>query len=255
MRCPEHPTEHVFKISVTQNDDGESSDLYCPYCGHHEDDLWTFASDQLEVMKAAAAAAAEQMMAAELGRICSELVAVYGLAIYCPNCGRMAPAQQFAELLRVQQERLAALDALPAEHKQALAESGVLAANYQSSVTDGFTALEAYLKARLAADAPGIDLKQHGAVFPRLDDASDLYQDHLGVDLPALVGPDGWADLLRAAALRHVLVHNNGIVDLKFLDRLPDWPQRVGQKVNVSERDARRFLDVLAEIAIGVHPA
>lgn len=307
MRCPQHPTDHVFKIVVTQNEgDNEASDLYCPYCGHHEDEVWTFASDQRARLQAAAEAAAEQYVSATIGdmfgkafrgrsrsssrrsalsidltykprrppprrtlptfqveetrrtmqcAVCDERFAVYGLALYCPNCGRMAPVQQFAELIRVQQDRLAALDALPADHKRALADSGVLTTTYESTLKDGFSALEAYLKARFTTDAPTVSLDGKGAVFQRLDDAADLYRDHLGVDLPALVGPDGWAHLARVAAIRHVLVHSAGIVDSKFLDRLADWPQQVGQKVHVSEHDARRFLEVLADLAAAVQPA
>jgi hypothetical protein len=92
-------------------------------------------------------------------------------------------------------------------------------------------------------------------VFQRLDDAADLYREHLGVDLPALVGPDGWGHLARVAAIRHVLVQNAGIVDSKLLTRVPDWPQQPGQKVNVSMHDAHRFLDVLADLSAAVQPA
>lgn len=38
-----------------------------------------------------------------------------------------------------------------------------------------------------------------------------------------MMGADAWQDLLRLAAIRHVLVHNNGIVDAKFLERQPNW--------------------------------
>lgn len=304
MRCPQHPTDHVFKIVVTQNEDAdETSDLYCPYCGHHEDELWPFAPDQEARLQTAAQAAAEQYIAAELnnmlskafggrsrsssrrsgfsiemtykpGRppprrtlptfeveetrrtmqcgVCDERFAVYGLALYCPNCGQMAPAQQFAELIRVQQDRLAALDALSADHRQALADSGVLTTIYESTLKDGFSALETYLKGRFTTDAPTVSLNRKGAVFQRLDDAADLYHDHLGVDLPALVGFDSWTHLARVAALRHLLVHSAGIVDSKFLNRLPDWPQQVGQKVHINEHDAHRFLEVLADLAAAV---
>jgi hypothetical protein len=71
--------------------------------------------------------------------------------------------QQFGELLRIQQERLAALDAIPTEHKRQLAESGVLTANYESTIKDGFTALETYLKSRFIADAPIVSLVGKGA--------------------------------------------------------------------------------------------
>lgn len=307
MRCPQRPDDHIFKIAVTQNEDVESSALYCPYCGHREDDVWDFAPEQRAVMTAAATAAAEQYVAAELddmlrkafgggrsrsssrrsgfgiditrkpgrpparrtlpafeidetrrtmqcGR-CEEQFAVYGLAIYCPNCGKLAPAEQFGELIRVQQERLAALEAVPEEHKRALAESGVLTANYESTIKDGFAALETYLKARFAEEVPHVSLAGKGAVFQRLDNAAALYADHLSVDLPALMTAADWRQLLRAAAIRHVLVHNAGVVDAKFLDREPDWPQLTGQRLHVSEAAARDFLSLLAALAAAVQPA
>lgn len=119
-------------------------------------------------------------------QVCQETFAVYGLAIYCPNCGQLAPAQQFAELIRVHRERLAALDALADETKRPLTESGVLWATYESTIKDGFSALETYLKARFVAEAPNVSLtgKGKGAVFQRLDEVASLYREHLDVDPP-----------------------------------------------------------------------
>ena len=185
---------------------------------------------------------------------CQERFAVYGLAIYCPSCGQLAPAQQFGEVLRVQQERLAALGAIPTEHRRVLAESGVLTANYESTIKDGFTALETYLKSRFIADAPAVFLAGKGAVFQRLEEAADMYVDHLAIDVRALVGPEAWHDLLRMAAIRHVLTHNSGVVDAKFLELVPDWPQATGQRLHVSEKDASGFLTILRDLASVLRP-
>jgi hypothetical protein len=180
---------------------------------------------------------------------CEEVVAVYGLAIYCPNCGRLAPAQQFGELIRMHRDGLGALDALPQEVKRGLAESGVLGANYENTIKDGFGALETFLKARFEADAPDIPLQGKGNVFQRLDDAAGLYREHLGIDLPALLGTDGWEHLNQVAAMRHVLVHNAGIVDARFLDRLPKWPQQTGQRIQIKKSDASGFVTLLEHVA------
>lgn len=301
LRCPQHPEDHIFKVPVTQNEPNTSSPLYCPYCGHREDDVWAFAPEQRERALAAAAAAAEQYGAAEISdmlakafggrphrssrrsgfdvsykpgrppsrralptfeidetrrimecQLCEESFTVYGLAIYCPNCGQMAPAQQFGELLRVQQERLAAQDDVPAEHKRALVESGVLTANYESTIKDGLTALETYLKVRFVSDAPMVSLAGKGAVFQRLDEAADLYRDHLGIDLRGAFAGDAWRHLLRVSATRHVLVHNAGVVDAKFLEREPAWPQSLGQRLQVSKDDASRFLLVLSQLVSAI---
>jgi hypothetical protein len=180
---------------------------------------------------------------------CEEVVAVYGLAIYCPNCGQLAPAQQFGELIRMHRDGLAALDALPQEVKRGLTESGVLGANYENTIKDGFGALETFLKTRFEAEAPDIPLQAKGNVFQRLDDVAGLYREHLDIDLPALLGTDGWEHLNQVAAMRHVLVHNVGIVDARFLARLPKWPQQTGQRIQIGKSDAAGFVALLESVA------
>ena len=184
---------------------------------------------------------------------CKETVAVYGLAVYRPACGRMAPAQQFAELIRGHRERLAALDALDAldpAGRRALDEAGVSALTHESTVKDAFGALETYLKDRFTEAAPDVAIpRARGNVFQRLDDANALYVEHLGLDLRALAGPATWDQLTLAAALRHVLTHNAGIVDAKFLARQPRWPQAEGQRLNVTRRQVDTLLDALESFA------
>jgi hypothetical protein len=182
-------------------------------------------------------------------RACEEVTAVYGLAIYCPNCGLLAPAQQFGELIRMHRDGLAALDALPQDVKRGLTETGVIGANYENTIKDGFGALETFLKAHFEAEAPDVSLKGKGNVFQRLGDAADLYREHLDVDLPALLGTDGWEHLNQVAEIRHVLVHNSGIVDDRFLSQLPDWPQQTGQRIHVKKSDANGFVALLERVA------
>jgi len=182
-------------------------------------------------------------------RACGEIVAVYGLAIYCPNCGQLTPAQQFGELIRVHRDGLAALDSLPQEIKRGLVESGVLGANFENTIKDGFGALETLLKSRFETEAPNVPLQGKGNVFQRLDEAAALYREHVGVDLPALLGIDDWEHLKQIAAIRHVLVHNAGIVDAKLLDRLPDWSQQAGQRIQIKKSDADAFIRLLEKLA------
>lgn len=101
----------------------------------------------------------------------------------------------------------------------------------------------------MRADAPDAPLQGGGNVFQRLDDAAELYRTHLDIDLPVLLGTAGWDDLKQVAAMRHVLVHNAGVVDAKFLDRLPDWPQRAGQRIQIKQSDADQFIALLERAA------
>jgi hypothetical protein len=151
-------------------------------------------------------------------------------------------------------KRLPALDSIPTEQKRLLAESGVLTANYESTIKDGFTALETYLKSRFAADARAVSLAGKRAVFQRLDEAAGSVPEHLSTNLRGLVGQQAWRRLLRVAAMRHVLTHNAGIVDTKFLEREPGWPQAIGQHLHVSEEDASGLLLILTELARILRP-
>jgi hypothetical protein len=178
---------------------------------------------------------------------CTETFAVYGLATYCPNCGQLAPVEQFVELIRVQRDRIAMFDRLDPELLQQLTESGVVASAYDGSIKDGFGALETYLKNRFRAEATGVVKPPSSTTFQRLDDANSLYKAHLSVDLESLAGVDTWAALHRAAAVRHVLVHNAGVIDEMFLNRRPDWHQQLGQRVIVNRDEASAFLVALDE--------
>jgi hypothetical protein len=177
---------------------------------------------------------------------------VYDLAIYCPSCGQLAPAQQLVELVRVQRDRLAALDGLDAQRRRDLVEAGVVTSIYESTFKDGFGALETYLKDRFQQEAKSVAKPPATTTFQRLLDTNELYQQHLGVDLEAAVGAQVWAALLQAAAIRHVLTHNAGVIDAKFLTRVTGWPQRVGERLQVRRADADRFLDVLEQFAAAV---
>jgi hypothetical protein len=183
---------------------------------------------------------------------CGEVFAVYGLAIYCPHCGHLAPHQQFAELIRVQIDRLEALDSWDPASKLRFEESGVLTATLESTIKDGFTALETYLKNRFEREATNVTKPPSTTTFQRLEDTNDLYVAHVGVDLRQKAGKGVWEQLGHAASIRHLLTHNSGVIDYKFLAREPNWPQVFGERIQVRRSDVDSFLDALERFAASV---
>jgi hypothetical protein len=183
---------------------------------------------------------------------CGETFAVYGLVIYCPECGQLAPQQQLAELVRVQRDRLAALERLDDDIRRELKKAGVFTATYESTFKDGFTALETYLKNRFHREATNVAKQPLSTTFQRLDDTNALYVAYVGVDLRQRAGQPLWDELQQAAAIRHVLGHNNGVIDDKFLTRQPRWPQRLGERIQVRRADVDSFVDALERITAAV---
>jgi hypothetical protein len=211
--CPVEP-DHQFKVRVIQSSGGSPSDCHCPYCGHTAP-TWDFMPAQMARVQEAAAGFGEQYLqqifSDMLGDVarrnsglsyrpgtlpptrslpayeieptrrsmtclqCGETFAVYGLAIYCPECGQLAPQQQFAELVRVQRDRLAALERLDDDIRRELEEAGVFTINYEGTFKDGFTALETYLKNRFDREATNVTKQPSSTTFQRLDDTNALY--------------------------------------------------------------------------------
>jgi hypothetical protein len=94
-----------------------------------------------------------------------------------------------------------------------------------------------------------------GNVFQRLDDAAELFSAYADIDIVELAGDERWEQLKRAFAQRHVLTHNSGIVDQKFLDRVPDSGLRLGQRLVIRRPDAAQALDDLEAVVRAVGAA
>jgi len=100
----------------------------------------------------------------------------------------------------------------------------------------------------IVAEASGILAKERPNVFQNLDDADRLFQDHAGKAIRAAVSADVWARLSTAFAKRHVLTHRGGVVDQRFLDRVPTSTLSVGQRLVVTRSDAEATLADLEDL-------
>jgi hypothetical protein len=93
-------------------------------------------------------------------------------------------------------------------------------------------------------------------VFQRLGDASALYQEHLDLDLPGAAG-DAWTTCLEGMAVRHILVHNNGVIDERYIATVPAAAARLGTRISVDRQTADRVLaaaTTVAQAAMGTTP-
>ena len=91
-----------------------------------------------------------------------------------------------------------------------------------------------------------------GAVFQRVDDASQLWAQASG---------KGYGDFMTAAELtrmkllfqrRHVLSHRQGIVDQPYIDKSGDTSYAVGQRLVVRDGDVLELVDLLEKLSGGL---
>ena len=174
---------------------------------------------------------------------CGLRYAVFAEHRFCPACGQLPALATALDSLSAEAKRLDALADSPPKLHAELREAGVLDRTYVDTIENAVGIVETLAERAFkdhVAEADQI-LRGRGQVFQRLNDLADLYDAHLGIDLPASLGT-AWPELQRSWAARHVFTHCDGIIDAKYLEAVPGSPLRQGQRLTVTEAMARDVL-------------
>jgi hypothetical protein len=93
-----------------------------------------------------------------------------------------------------------------------------------------------------AAPDAAARVKGKGNVFQRLDDTADLFTAAGYPELRTLLDAATWQRLQEVWATRHLYTHNDGVVDSKYLAKVPSCPARLGQRLTITETMCRRAI-------------
>lgn len=181
---------------------------------------------------------------------CGNHHAVYSATSFCPVCGPRPAAEKVLEAIDAAGEALAVEDRLDPEERETLRAAGVFerfAVDAIESVVSLFEMFAGEQFERRVQDAAD-HTKGRGNLFQRLDDTASLFLRHTDVDLVSVVGEDRWQRLKRTFARRHVLTHNGGVVDERFLAQVPDSGLKLGQRLVMRRSDAQAALDDLEAV-------
>lgn len=184
---------------------------------------------------------------------CSNRYAVFGEHIACPVCGKLPPQSIALDALDAQEAALSVFDGLPGDLADTLRESGALDRTAVGALGSVVSIVEAFLKDTVLSQVSNgaALIAGKGNVFQRLSDSAALYQDRLGIDLPAILGA-GWERLLLLYGLRNLVTHNNGVVDAKHVARFPSAGHIVGHRVHVGLSDAREAITLARTLVTGI---
>lgn len=167
-----------------------------------------------------------------------------------PVCGPRPAGEKVLEAIVAAREALAVEDRLGEDERETLRAAGVFERFAVDAIESTVSLFEIFAREQFAQRVSGAQehTKGKGNVFQRLDDTAALFSEHAGVDLVELAGDERWQRLKRTFARRHVLTHNGGIVDDKFLSQVPDSGLRLGQRLVVRRADATLALDDLKAV-------
>jgi hypothetical protein len=175
---------------------------------------------------------------------CQMRYAVFDEHRFCPVCGRLPAVSVAHDSLQAETARLDALNAVVGEAKAVLREQGVFTRSWVDTIENVVGIVEALATSVFegAVTDAADRMRGKGNVFQRLDDTADLFVAAGYDDLRVILGPVTWQHLVEIWAARHVFTHNDGIVDAKYLRRIPSSSAQVGQRLVISEAACRRAL-------------
>jgi hypothetical protein len=172
---------------------------------------------------------------------CSLRYAVFGEHRFCPVCGKLPAMVLALDALSAEIARLDGLGQLPAQAAASLREQGVFTRLWIDTLKNLVGVVEA-LGSAVFRDAVA-DAEQRlngkGNIFQRLDDTADLFVAAGYPDLRTVLDADRWQRLIEFWAMRHVFTHNDGLVDARFLTKVPASTARIGQRLTLTEQQCR----------------
>ncbi|WP_329555175.1 hypothetical protein [Streptomyces sp. NBC_00696] len=181
---------------------------------------------------------------------CQVRYAVFDEHRFCPVCGRLPAAPVAFDALQAETARLDALNAVSDEAKAVLREQGVFTRSWVDTIENVVGVVEALASALFEASVTDAAdrLRGKGNVFQRLADMADLFVAAGYDDIRRILGPETWQRLIETWAARHVFTHNDGIVDEKYLLKVPTSSATVGRRLVISEAACRRAVEDTASL-------
>jgi hypothetical protein len=182
---------------------------------------------------------------------CSRAAAVYGATSFCPYCGPRNVRVRVRDEIEAQRRALALFDHLPDDVREEAKAVGVMDTAAADALENVVTLFEQFCRETfesIVANADVILKKERPNVFQSLEDTDRMFQEHAGLKIRAAISADDWVRLSTAFAKRHVLTHRGGVVDQRFLNRVPRSTLAVGQRLVVSRSEAEISLTALEAI-------
>lgn len=188
--------------------------------------------------------AAEPMRLKTICESCKCRYSYIGAAYFCPSCGKNSAIQTFTQTLATIRTA-AGLEAhlrqsLDADAAEVMTRT-LLEKAMQDTVMSFQRLCEQLYEAKTGAAA-------RRNAFQNLDAGSDLWEPVVGSSFSALLGTPELCQLRIFFQQRHLLAHQQGIVDADYIQRSGDNSYQVGQRLVIREAAVLKFADLVERL-------
>ena len=190
--------------------------------------------------------AAEQMQLEIRCEECDTRFSVIGSAYFCPACGHNSVDRTFKDSLRKIKAKLDNLsvvkDSLSVSVGKDEAEL-VCRSLLESCLSDGVVAFQKFCEGKYEKFN-----KVPFNAFQRLSQGSDLWKNLLGYNYSDWLTENELNGLNILFQKRHILAHNEGIVDEKYLKNSNDNTYNVDQRIVILKNDITNLINILEKL-------
>lgn len=184
---------------------------------------------------------------------CACRFAVIGSAYFCPSCGHNSVDRVFNDSLRkirakkdnIELVRNVIADLGKMDEAELMCRSII-----ESCLLDGVTAFQKCCEGLYESTNPAVDAPMNA--FQRLSHGSNLWKARVGLGYSdILTGPEQ-ARLKLLFQKRHILAHNDGLVDQRYSSESGDMSYKVGQRIAVTGADVDDMVAGISKLATAI---
>lgn len=180
---------------------------------------------------------------------CSSRFAVVGSAYFCPGCGHNSVTRTFSDSLRkiqakkdnVDLVRSTLSDSVGADEAELTCKSML-----ETCISDGVVAFQKYCEGCILNSATLLQC------LPAADQASSLWEQAIQKSFGDWLTDEELAKLSILYQKRHLLAHNEGIVDERYIEKSGDSTYKAGQRIVIREHDIEFLVTALRKLSEGI---
>lgn len=184
---------------------------------------------------------------------CNSRFAVIGSAYFCPACGYNSVTQTFSDSLRkirakkdsVEIVRNALNDSVGKDEAELTCRSLI-----ETCISDGVVAFQKYCEGMYEPFG-----KAPFNAFQRLEQGSDLWKNAVQQCYNDWLSDEELKVLNILYQKRHLLAHNEGIVDSQYIKKSGDSSYKEGQRIVVSGKDVDSLVSAIKKLSEGIKEA
>ena len=176
---------------------------------------------------------------------CGTHYSVIGSAYFCPCCGYNSAVDSFnnsLESIRKMLDSLPEMKAMLTDKYDMDSAETMCRSLLESSIGDMVSAFQKFASCKYE-ELSGKYSRVND--FQIIDKGSQLFEEETGNGYSKWLSSAELSFMKRMFQKRHLLEHNNGLVDQKYLDKSLDSSYSLGQRIIIKETDAYKLLDIL----------